>query len=194
MTNTCLCAKKNQYRNPDDLKCYDCSIVCSSCKGPLISDCKECALGLFLHEARCLLSCPSPLKGNPITFKCECPLGYFVSDQGDCIACQAGCAFCTTDPEKCERCDESKVLYSAKCFSTCPEGTQLDSKKSFCYGKAKYIFFYQFLNITLLISKQKDVLNFVINARMVRLVKFAEIITILIKKTKLAVVVILPSM
>ena len=134
LTKTCSCAKKNQYRNPNDLKCYDCSIVCSSCNGPLISDCKECALGLFFYNSQCIQNCPLPLKGNQKTFKCECPLEYFAGNEGVCIACQPGCAVCTTDPEKCEKCEESKFLFISKCFSSCPEGTQLDSTKNYCFG------------------------------------------------------------
>jgi hypothetical protein len=82
-----------------------------------------------------VMECPSPLKGNNITYECECPKELFLSELGGCIKCSEICKSCTRDPSKCDSCDDPLLLYQNKCVKECPQGSIINYLEKSCEGE-----------------------------------------------------------
>jgi len=61
-----------------------------------------------------------------------CPNGTVVSDQ-KCLGCDPNCHTCSaSDTSACVKCNDGFVLFNNTCFTTCPDGYQVDDEGIEC--------------------------------------------------------------
>ncbi|XP_043934421.1 proprotein convertase subtilisin/kexin type 5-like [Protopterus annectens] len=94
------------FGNTDFLLCEKCSDGCEICETS--SDncikCRDDEYSLFLHEGKCLASCPE---------------GYFQNNEGSCEACDSSCQTCDESKTKCLSCPEGLYLENNNCVTNC---------------------------------------------------------------------------
>jgi proprotein convertase subtilisin/kexin type 5 len=103
------------YGDIDSRNCLVCHSSCSTCQGPMESDCLTCGSNRTLSSGHCIVGCPH---------------GSFQSVEGKQITCQlcdAACAECTGDGNgHCTKCKDEYVLDGSTCTLECPKGTFRD--------------------------------------------------------------------
>lgn len=68
------------YPNITTSKCESCNAACSSCTGPLNSECSACSSNYYLYSTTCSIYCPT---------------GYY-KDSSECKECDDACKTCTS--------------------------------------------------------------------------------------------------
>lgn len=73
----CYACLSGQYLNSQTLKCESCHSTCSSCSGPMATDCIACEAPNFLDNSRCIPCCSenfNDIEGLPQDFSecCHC--------------------------------------------------------------------------------------------------------------------------
>ena len=97
-------------KNPDTNTCSPCSIYCDQCD---MKKCIKCTPGFYVFEK-------NPNYCTRCTNK-----SVVVVNNTTCATCKpANCLKCvSSNSEKCEVCDISKLLVDGKCLDSCPSGT-----------------------------------------------------------------------
>ena len=109
-SGTCLqsCPLAGYYPNPASNVCSPCASDCSSCVGPLSTQCLACNASYYLQ---------------PFSNECKdtCPSGYYPDFSNNvCAACDLGCLTCT-ESFVCTSCKEGFYLYQSNCIRSCPQ-------------------------------------------------------------------------
>ena len=110
------------YGDTESNNCLVCHLTCSTCHGPMDSDCLTCRSNKTLSAGHCIDGCPR---------------GSFQSvDEGkqvSCKLCDAACAECIGDGAgQCTKCNEMFVLDGSTCTSECPSGAFKDLSMRKC--------------------------------------------------------------
>ncbi|XP_028834611.1 R-spondin-3 [Denticeps clupeoides] len=107
-TGVCLTSCPSGYygtRSPERNDCTKCRPECDSCFTG--NFCTRCRAGFYLHQGKCLQSCPEGRAPNDAQRECvpECP--------AECDSC--------TNSDTCTRCAPGHYLLLGKCHHDCPE-------------------------------------------------------------------------
>ncbi|KAG7094422.1 hypothetical protein E1B28_008022 [Marasmius oreades] len=115
-----VCAGTKLIADNNKKECDACGAACTSCAIPNFTvastvnelRCTGCLPGSFLHDGKCIASCPQ---------------GTFVDpkDNITCTACDSSCSTCVGSPTFCLSCSSTSSLASpdGTCVSTCPPNT-----------------------------------------------------------------------
>jgi hypothetical protein len=116
------------YTDKPANQCIQCMSSCNRCLGP--NTCIDCISGYYLNNNICVQ---------------ECPIGYYLSEDNNCIMCKSlnrnySLGQCVSQcpineyPDINNICGTcSKLLYNNRCFEASPEGTLLNSIDNTCY-------------------------------------------------------------
>ena len=103
--------------------CTVCSTACTSCTGPLSTDCQSCASGYYLQPAATACST-------------TCPGGYWPdASKRVCVQCSQNCLTCDqtqADNAHCLACASGLYLSGSQCLLTCPSGTYGNALANAC--------------------------------------------------------------
>ena len=102
--------------------------TCYSCDGGTSSDCLSCESGYFLHNKKCLDTCPDGFWGDTVTYTCKPCWSSSVSPYS-CVTCNA------QSSGSCLKCDSPYFLYPntiGQCLLTCPDGFWANSGSRTC--------------------------------------------------------------
>uniref|UniRef100_A0A673KEL0 Proprotein convertase subtilisin/kexin type 6-like n=1 Tax=Sinocyclocheilus rhinocerous TaxID=307959 RepID=A0A673KEL0_9TELE len=109
---TCVpeCAN-GTFFNLEEMKCSPCHISCSTCTGPGLEECIQCAPDYLQQEWRCIRTCaPGYYRGEAAGFT-----------QRMCRKCEEHCLSCQGPGTSCTQCKEGYSLISRTCImnATC---------------------------------------------------------------------------
>ena len=119
---TCVTSCPDKLYGDRKMKqCLVCHETCSSCRGPMDSDCLTCVQGKTLSEGKCLSGCAP---------------GSFQSSNGqqiNCSHCHSTCSECVgASASDCTHCKEGHVLHGSACTSQCPDGMFAETSSKQC--------------------------------------------------------------
>ena len=142
-TSDCLSCYPNNYLYPNTIgqclnecplhywsddssnKCQPChtsttgpEYTCNSCNAGASNNCLSCGSGHFLHESKCLGSCPPGFWEDSVTNKCKA-CWYSTSSPYSCATCNG------QSSGSCLACNSGYYLYPTpvgQCLLTCPDG------------------------------------------------------------------------
>ncbi|KTG06200.1 hypothetical protein cypCar_00016416 [Cyprinus carpio] len=109
---TCVpeCAN-GTFFNLEEMKCSPCHISCSTCTGPGLEECIQCAPDYLQQEWRCVRNCaPGYYRGEVAGFT-----------QRMCRKCEEHCLSCQGPGTSCTQCKEGYSLVNRTCImnATC---------------------------------------------------------------------------
>jgi len=88
--------------------CLPCDDKCSSCTGPLNTECQTCSDGNFLLGSVCNSSCPENYYPDDVAHKCN--------------NCFLGCKSCVDASNlACDDCRDNFFMINNTCMSDCPD-------------------------------------------------------------------------
>ena len=150
-SHTCVTScPAGRYANTLTKQCHSCYQAnskaatnqqsCSTCKGPLSTDCLSCQKGHYYYAqgSQCLLTCPTGFYPNSVTFTCDlCYVSTASSKSNNNNENQQAlsCASCTgQNYDECTGCFPGSYLDNSTrtCVSICPNGTYGDNQTSIC--------------------------------------------------------------
>ncbi len=121
-TGACLSnCPRGFYADKKTKECRKCHSRCSTCVGPLATQCAQCKDGTFYYQRKCVDECPDGFRPEPWT--------------SECVPCPQVCARCDADG-RCFRCIEKWTpsikdgKNSGLCVADngCPEGTYANAQ------------------------------------------------------------------
>ncbi|XP_061574245.1 R-spondin-3 isoform X2 [Cololabis saira] len=103
-------------RSPERNTCTKCWSECDSCFNK--NFCTSCRAGYYLHQGKCLESCPEGMARS--------------NTQRECVpGCPADCELCVNS-ETCTRCQPGLYLLEGRCHHICPDDYEPNDKLMEC--------------------------------------------------------------
>lgn len=114
------CYATNQYMDSADRVCKNCEGTCTTCSGPLSTNCLTCSGARYFNSGSCLLTCPN---GK-----------YGATSDNTCKGCNTNCLTCQTPdaPTYCLSCDIPLYLKSNACVANCASNEYKDDSDRKC--------------------------------------------------------------